>query len=217
MRLTVPSSLPGLAFAVVAPCPGVALAIPARRSRRDRERKGSRRGHRWKGSSAEAPKARASWSSGLCSHRTASRILEGNGDGEGEEGVPARIEGEGEKTTYLTRRGAPTQRCRRCLAVLVPRTIVRLAAAAGEEEEALKRSTKDAASASVAAGGGCAAAGAWGRGGAAESADGLTEAVRRDAARGVPPLGERKRCSRSMGREGARESAELTEAARLFF
>jgi hypothetical protein len=27
-------------------------------------------------------------------------------------------------------------------------------------------------------------------------------------------LGERKHCSRSMGREGARESAELTEAAR---
>jgi len=132
VRLTVPSSLPGLAVAVAAPCPGVALAIPAHRSRRDRERKGSRRGHRWKGSSAEAPKARASWSSDRCSHRTASQILEG------EEGVPARIEGEGEKTTYLTRRGAPTQRCRRCLAVLVPRTIVRLAAAAGEEEEALK-------------------------------------------------------------------------------
>jgi len=215
VRLTVPSSLPGLAVVVAAPCPGVALAIPARRSRRDREQKGSRRGHRWKGSSAEAPKARASC--GRCSHRTASQILEGNGDGEGEEGVPARIEGEGEKTTYLTRRGAPTQRCRRCLAVLVPRTIVRLAAAAGEEEEALKRSTKDAASASVAARGGCTVAGAWGRGGAAESADGLTEAARRDAARGVPPLGERKRCSRSMGREGARESAELTEAARLFF
>lgn len=176
-----------------------------------RERKGSRRGLGWNASSAEAPKARSS--SGRCSRRTASQILEANGEGEGEEGEPARIEGEGEKTTYLTRRGAATLRRRRCLAVVVPRATVKLAAAAGEEEEALKRSTRGAPVKEGCRirvrwrrGRGSTAAGAWERGGAAESAE--TEAVRQHAEKARDAPG--RRCGGRCGSGGL----EATEASR---